>query len=211
MYALTVDQQGSRSAPDRVPDALTALTAVLAGRVLLSPERTAGDEVQLLTDDPAAVVAAVACLTRQAGWWIGIGCGAVEAPLPSSTREARGPAYHAARAAVERAHTTRSGLALELADPETVTGAPYAVSDGQAARQAETALWLFQDILARRSEEGWQMVDLLEQGLGVGEAAARLGISASAASQRHQRAGHELGQRAAELCVGLLARLRGPR
>ncbi|MEL4504329.1 hypothetical protein AAEX63_07095 [Luteococcus sp. H138] len=216
IFALTMDQQRSRSGTDRVPEGLAALDVALAGRMLLPPERTAGDEVQCLLDDPAAVVDAVTALTRQGQWWIGIGVGAVDHPLPQSTREARGPAYFAARSAVERAHGAPLGLALELAatqQPKTVGAAPYAEGSRckLLARRAETGLWLLQEVLARRSEEGWQIVDLLDQGLGVGEAAARLGISASAASQRHQRAGRELGTRASELCVGLLAELQTAR
>ena len=54
MFAMIVDQVGSRSGPDLVPLALAALSRL---DLVLPFERTAGDELQGLTDDPAAVVA----------------------------------------------------------------------------------------------------------------------------------------------------------
>src|SRR3954447_18498793 len=99
MFVITADQKDSRSAPDQVP----AVLQVLNRHPLVRPfERTAGDEVQGLLDDPAAVVAAVVALVR-AGWGVGIGAGTVEDPVPPSARAGRGEAYVAARRAVEAA------------------------------------------------------------------------------------------------------------
>ena len=58
---LTVDQRGSRHAPDRVGDLLAALADV---PTLLSFERTAGDEVQAVVTDPAHVPALVERVLR---------------------------------------------------------------------------------------------------------------------------------------------------
>ena len=102
---VTADQRNSRRSSDHVPDALTALQAVVGDRFALGFERTAGDELQGLTRDPGAVVDAVLTLTEQPFWHVGIGIGEIEQPLPASTREARGPAYVAARAAVEQARS----------------------------------------------------------------------------------------------------------
>lgn len=230
-FALTLDQRDSRRRDDRVPELLDHLTRALDGQVLLPPERTAGDEVQLLLDDPAAVVETVEAATRLGGWWVGVGVGSVELPLPHSTRAARGPAYLAARRAVERAQRTPTGLAVEIGVPGarpggggTVGARPYggamspttttpiarAGDSPEPARQAlESALWLQQSLLRQRSPQGWEVVDLLDEGLTVAQAAARLGISASAVTQRHQRAGHELARHGRQLCTGLAERLLG--
>lgn len=73
--------------------------------------------------------------------------------------------------------------------------------------QAETALLLWVHLLARRSAEGWEVCELLERGLTNRAAAAGLGISPSAASQRAARAACAEGLRGAELVTRLLARV----
>ena len=100
---VTADQRNSRRAADRVPAALSTLDAVAGDRLALPFERTAGDEIQGLAATGAAVVASIVALTRLDGWRIGIGVGAVDRPLPTSTRAARGDAYLAARTAISSA------------------------------------------------------------------------------------------------------------
>ncbi len=197
---LTADQVDSRASHDRVPEALSALAT--PGDVLLGFERTVGDEIQALTADPATLVAAVITLTRLGGWRIGIGLGAVETPLPSSTREARGSAYIAAREAITRARKQPTDLALTLA--ATVGTDHYRETAG---RDAETALMLLRSLLARRTQEGWELMDLLDADPSSRHAAAALGISPSAVSQRLARAARQEGARGAELATHLLARL----
>ncbi|HSK33951.1 MAG TPA: winged helix-turn-helix transcriptional regulator [Propionicimonas sp.] len=201
-FVLTADQVGSRSADDGVPAALAALGDLA---VTLAFERTAGDEIQGLLDDPRAVVMAVTRLTRLGGWRIGLGAGAVDSPVPTSTRAARGPAYLAARAAIDTARTAPAELALAL--PKGVSGdADGEVND--AAQDAEAALWLLRTVLARRSEEGWELMDLLEAGLTNARAAERLGISPSAVSQRLARALRTEVDRGSLLAGRLLGRLQ---
>lgn len=192
---VTADQRNSRRGTDRVPAALARLAAV---PVRLGFERTAGDEIQALVATPAAAVEVVSALTREGDWRIGIGLGSVAEPLPASTREARGSAYLAARDAVIAAGTAPTSLALR--------------SDGAArypaeqVMDAEAALWLLRTVLSRRTQEGWQIVDLVEQGLTGGQSALRLGISASAASQRLRRSAHEEVRGGVRLATRLLAR-----
>lgn len=206
MYVVVADQVGSRDGTDRVPAALDHLAGV-EGSMVLAFERTTGDELQGLTGDPATVVSAVVRLSRLGGWRIGIGAGEVELPLPSSTREARGPAYLAARDAIEAAHANPVDLALALAAPPgTVGGRRYREPVPEAV-DAETALWLLKFVLATRSPEGWELVELLDQGHTNAAAAKALGISASAASQRLARAHRAEAVRAAGLATRLLARL----
>jgi DNA-directed RNA polymerase specialized sigma24 family protein len=202
-FVLIADQVSSRTGADAVPDAL----ARLAGLDCLLPfERTAGDEVQALLAAPDAVVEAVVRLTRLSGWRIGLGAGTVDAPLPSSTREARGLAYLAAREAITAARRRPTDLALRL--PADVSGDGYG-DLLEAATDAETAIWLLRGTLARRSREGWELMDLLDAGLTSAEAAERLGISRSAVSQRLAASAREEGTRGARLAARLLRRVQG--
>lgn len=202
-FVLIADQVSSRTGADAVPDAL----ARLAGLDCLLPfERTAGDEVQALLAVPDTVVEAVARLTRLSGWRIGVGAGRVDEPLPSSTREARGSAYLAARDAITVARRQPTDFALRL--PADVSGKAYG-DLLEAVTDAETAIWLLRGTLARRSREGWELMDLLDAGLTSAEAAERLGISRSAVSQRLAAAAREEGVRGAELAARLLGRVQG--
>jgi len=201
-FALIADQVSSRTGADAVPAALDALARL---DCVLPFERTAGDEVQALIARPESVVDAVVGLTRLAGWRIGVGIGTVDTPLPSSTREARGPAYVAAREAINVARRQPTGFALRLADG--VTGDGYGEL-GLAAEDAETAVWLLRGTLARRSKEGWELMDLLDSGITGAEAAARLGISRSAVSQRLGASAREEGRRGAALATRLLGHVQ---
>ena len=110
---LTVDQRGSRAGTDAVPELLDALTpASLPAPPLLGFQRTVGDEIQGVVDDPSALVEAVGRALRLQAWNIGIGIGDIEAPLPSETRAGRVPAYVHAREAVTRAKSTPHHLVV---------------------------------------------------------------------------------------------------
>lgn len=206
---VTADQRNSRRSADRVPEALEALQSAVGDRFRLTFERTAGDEVQGLTGDPGAVVDAVLTLTRLPDWHLGIGLGPVELPLPGSTREARGPAYLAARAAVEQARSAPAHL--RLLGPETTAagtvGAGFYGED--VVQQAESALVLLRALVSRRTPEGWEIMDVLNETGSGAAAAARLGISPSAVSQRSTRSARRESELGAELCRRLLARAMG--
>jgi predicted transcriptional regulator len=62
-------------------------------------------------------------------------------------------------------------------------------------------------VLGRRTPRGWEVADLVAEGLSYDETAARLGISPSAVSQRAQAAGIVEGRRARELAADLAHRL----
>jgi hypothetical protein len=182
VVVLTVDQDASRRGPDRVPSALTSLADV---PTRLAFERTVGDEFQGVLDDPPSVVAVLEALLRSGQWNIGIGVGAVETPLPDHAPAGRGAAYLAAREAVTQAKSS----------PWHVR----AVGEGDAMRALESAVWLWAALLARRTPRGWEVADLVDQGLTYDEAATRIGISQSAVSQRAAAAGISEGRRAREL------------
>lgn len=173
MFVLTVDQRGSRRDVDRV----AGLLAELRDPRLLRPfDRTAGDEVQAVTDDPGAVVDLVLDLLRREKWSIGVGIGPVETPLPEQTRAGRGLAFEYARLAVERAKNSIGQLAVDGRDAPT-------------AADADAALTLIATIVLRRSAQGHEAVALARTGLTQAQIADELGISKQAVSQRLAAAG----------------------
>ena len=167
-FVLTVDQRGSRRAPDRVPGALAVLSGV---PTVLRFERTAGDEFQGVLDDATAVVEAVRRLVRDGDWSIGIGAGPVQTPLPGSTRAGAGAAFVAARTAVEAAKRRPVRIAVRGAAVEPA-------ADAQAVLTALAAL------VERRSDQAWEAIGLVEAGRTQAEAATELGISRQAVGQR---------------------------
>ncbi|RNL65080.1 transposase [Nocardioides marmoriginsengisoli] len=191
VIVLTVDQRGSQTGPDLVPDVLETLNEPGTGRPLRGFERTAGDEVQGVLDNGPALIARVEALLRADAWNIGIGIGTVESPLPTSTRAGRGEAFVQARQAVTRAKQQPSRI--------SVVGAP-----DYRAEQIETVLWLWAGVLTRRSVRGWEVADLFAAGLTHAEAAQHLGISKSAVSQRAQAAGVIEADRARQLLEAMV-------
>ncbi|MCW2772121.1 MAG: hypothetical protein JWN91_447 [Nocardioides sp.] len=191
-FVLTVDQRGSRRDVDRIPETLAALDGV---PMLLPFERTVGDEFQGVLDEPESLPRVVELLLREDAWNIGIGVGAIERPLPSHARAGRGPAYLLARDAVTAAKSSPWHLRV--------------VGDHPAARALETTLWLWATVLARRTPRGWEVADLVAEGLSYGDAGERLGISQSAVSQRAQAAGIIEARRARELVTDLAGCLLG--
>lgn len=187
-YVMTIDQRRSQAGPDAVP----AAEQLLAGSAPIRAfERTAGDEIQGLLDDPGAVVDLTLALARTRTWSIGIGVGDVETPLADSVRASRGEAFVAARRAVERAKSSPVRTAIE----------------GRGLEHAETALILLLAIVERRSEAGWEAVDAMTTSSTQAEAAAKVGISPQAMSRRLRVAGYVEEQRGKALAVHLLGEL----
>ncbi|MGV1009319.1 MAG: sigma factor-like helix-turn-helix DNA-binding protein [Dermatophilaceae bacterium] len=197
VFVITADQIRSHAGEDLVPSALRTLRQ-LRPALLRAFERTAGDEIQGVTDDADLVVGIVERLVRQGRWRIGIGVGPVELPLPASTRAGRGGAFRAARGAVDAAHPKPGQLAVRVAlDADE----PLAQRRSRHGEYAESALLLYAHLLRGRSAAGWEVVDLLAQGLTQSEAGQRLGVSASAVSQRVRRAAWEEQRQGARLVV----------
>lgn len=171
MFVLTVDQRGSRRADDAVPDLLDDLASARLSGLVRSFERTAGDEVQALLEDPGTVVATAVDLVRREIWSVGIGVGTVERPLPRSVRAGRGSSFVHARAAVERAKSAPHRICVDG-------------DDASGADRAETALWLLVSVLDRRTQAGWDAVDAMARHETQRAAAAALGISAQAMNRR---------------------------
>lgn len=187
MFVLTVDQQRSTTRGDGVPDLVAHLDVLLRRLpgVRLPLERTVGDEVQMALTDPRSTLQIVLEVLRVGGWWIGLGIGAVNLPLPEHSREASGPAFIRARAAVERAKSKTASV------PLAVVGADAA---GERIADVEALLRLLGAIVERRTPQGWEVVELLRpatepQSSGAPlvtqrEIARILGVSEQAVSQR---------------------------
>jgi hypothetical protein len=111
MFVLTVDQQHSRRTADRV-EALLRDVADRHGDLVRPFERTAGDEVQAVVGRPDVVVDLTLLLVRERAWSVGIGVGAVDLPMPESTRAGSGAAFVHARTAVTAAKTRSTVLAV---------------------------------------------------------------------------------------------------
>jgi hypothetical protein len=178
MFVVTIDQVGSSTSADRVPALLAELDALTRDHRVLAFERTVGDEVQGVLSEPERLRAVIAYALRDGHWSIGVGIGTVDEPLPSSTREATGPAFALARKAVDRAKGKRmlARVAVEA-------------TDRVRAAELEAAWHLVATIAAERSPKMWEAIDTVSIMGSNASAAARLGISAQALSERLRRAG----------------------
>ncbi len=193
-YVLTVDQRASRREPDRVADVLRRLNPSVP--TLLPFERTAGDEFQGVLADADVVVEVVVQLVRLGGWSIGVGAGAVQTPLPQSTRAAAGPAFLLARRAVDAAKQRPARLPVRGAVP----------ADASDAQAVLTALAVVVD---RRSPQAWEAIELLRDGRTQAEVAAALGISRQAVGQRLAAGLWDLERDLRPTAVRLLTRAAG--
>ncbi len=168
---MTIDQRGSRRDVDRVDELLGELSRGVDTGVVLPFERTIGDEVQGVLDDPALVIELTLRCSRTRHWSVGIGLGTIRTPLPDSTRMASGAAFEHARDAVNRAKSAIEAIAVE--GPEPLSSA-----------YAEAVMSTLAAVVRRRSAAGWEAVDLIAEGHTQSEVALRLGVSKQAVSQR---------------------------
>jgi hypothetical protein len=193
-YVLTVDQKGSRRTHDRVPGVLRELNDDVP--TLLAFERTAGDELQGVLDDPHQVVDVVLRLVRAGGWSIGVGAGPVQTPLPPTTRAGAGPAFLSARRAVDAAKQRPSRLAVRGAVPAE-------------AGDAQSVLSALAVLVDRRSPQAWEAIALVSGERTQAEAATMLGISRQAVGQRLAAGLWDLERELRPTAARLLARAAG--
>ncbi|GAB3386448.1 hypothetical protein GCM10027568_04720 [Humibacter soli] len=179
MFVITADQVDSRSRPDIVEPTRRRLDETFADRLALAVDRNAGDELQAMTDDADAALAMVLDLSRTGEWSVGVGCGEVRHPLPDTVRAATGPAFYAAREAVDAAKKRQTRFALRSgADARAVQ-----------ASDLEAIVDLLLALREKRSAAGWELYDLMAGGMTQRDAAARLGVSEPAVSSRARAAG----------------------
>ena len=194
MIVLTADQRGSRTGSDLVGPGLALLTRVVPDP-LRTFERTAGDELQGVPGSAALAVAALQALVADGHWSVGLGVGPVELPLPSSTRAGRGPAYTAAREAVEAAKERHHHVSL------VAEGLPDDAA--RTVADADAVLSLALTVALRWSEEAREAIALVRGGASQTEAARTLGVTRQAVGQR---LGAALFRQHAE-AVGVVVRL----
>jgi len=179
MYVMTIDQRGSTGDVDRVPGLLKELRDLSTGGRF---ERSVGDEVQGVVERADEVVDIALHALRSGRWYVGIGVGEVDLPLPASPREGSGPAFVAARAAVDRAKGAAAHVPLAVvagggrarrastaasaaAGPAAGAAAPAngsARSRGATAcANAEAVLRLIGRVVQDRTTAQWKVVDVL--------------------------------------------------
>jgi len=222
MFVITADQIDSRNDRDRADEMIAQLTADLGHAFSLPADQTSGDEIQILMPTARAAVTTILALHRSGFWSIGLGLGSVRLPLPQATRQATGGAFIAARTAVTRAKKTdaRFALNVQASVPEGLrqnSDDDGAVRDSAVdscsapesleAVEVEALLAMLLLLRQRRSPEGWEATDLLEQGLPQVEIAGILGISTAAVSQRVKSALWRVDEAARPALVRLLENL----
>jgi hypothetical protein len=191
MFVITADQIDSRHDHDRASEMIAQLTARHSAAFALPPDQTSGDEIQMLVPGAGSALAIILDLHRSGFWSVGIGIGTVRRPLPATTRQATGDAFIAARSAVTRAKRADAHFALDTpASPDSPDSpanspAPEAEPRGDAtAAEVEALVTMMLLVRQRRTAEGWEAVDLLDQGVAQTGIARTLGISTAAVSQR---------------------------
>jgi DNA-binding transcriptional ArsR family regulator len=188
---ILLDQRKSRARADLVAEWSNMLNTDPSLAFLLPFERTAGDEMQALVDDPRTLTELALRVLDSAQWWVGIGVGVVSQPLPRSVREGQGQAFHLARRALEAAKRKGSaGLRVLAADRDN--------------GDLEAALLLMGALYRRRSAASRRVIDLVRAGESGLEVAERLGISPQAVSQ-HLRLGQWREEQAGRVLVTHLA------
>lgn len=200
MYVITADQVDSRHTSDAVEDTLASLNAAHTSALELPAERTAGDEIQLLTSDPASALSIVLELFREGRWSIGLGIGDVALPLGQSTRSSTGEAYFSARTAVDRAKPRPVRFAC--ASAESI--------DQTLTEDFDALISILLLVLDRRTDGGWEVYDLLATGMTQADAADRLGITPGAVSLRVRAAGIRQEMAAVQALVRMLTTLDAP-
>jgi hypothetical protein len=166
MYVLTIDQQGSTTDVDRVPD----LIAALRNLTPVPFERSVGDELQGVVEDAADVVDVALHALRGGHWYVGIGIGMVSLAPGASPREGSGSGFVAARKAVELAKGAAGQVPLSVVSGSMVRGKdlqPQTQEDAVASANAQAVLRLIGRLVQQRTEAQWRVVDRLRAVQGV--------------------------------------------
>jgi hypothetical protein len=183
--AVLLDQRQSRGGHDLVEPWLRDMGD--PSLVFLLPfERTAGDEMEALIGDAATLTEVVLRALRTSAWWIGVGIGSVDEPLPESVRQSQGPAFVLARQAIQEAK----------AQPERIR----VLAEDRDAGDLEAALLLMGVLFSRRHIPDSPVNRLRKSGLTIVQIAGQLGITKQAVSQqlRVSRTEEHAGRRLVE-------------
>jgi hypothetical protein len=186
MVVVTMDQRDSSSSEDLVGAWSDTLNDEFHKAMRLPFARTAGDEMQAVFTDPAAMLLVVLRSLDSGAWWVGIGLGNPH-PLGDTARDSRGQAFTSARAAVDEAKR-RSWRCSVAGEP------PWAVVN------LDGCIAMLERIRSGRTGRASELVELALSGARQTEIAEQLGISRQAVSKQLRTAGLEeekLGRRAA--------------
>lgn len=168
-----MDQRGSRGLGDAVRRHSAELNDrygdVLARRFV----RTAGDEMQAVSQDVGWLIDLLLDESRDGDWWVGVGIGPYERPLGRTARDSRGEAFYGARAAVEAAKKTPWGFAL---------------AEGVPVMRVADCMAVTSLIVRRRTERQQEAVDRFRELGRANEAAEAIGITPQSMSERLQAA-----------------------
>ena len=159
MYVLTIDQRGSTSDVDRVPELISDLARLTSATF----ERSVGDELQGVLDSSDQVVDVALHALRGGHWYVGIGLGIVHLSPGGSPREGSGSAFVAARRAVELAKGAASQVPLSVV-AGTVGGGDTrtpAQECDMASANAQAVLRLIGRLVQQRTPAQWRIVDRL--------------------------------------------------
>lgn len=171
MFTLTINQRDSRRDGDQVPQLLRDLRHIPA---LLDFDRSVEDEVQGIVDCAHQAVETALIALRSGHWYVGIGVGPVNEPLPNQIKDASGHGLVYARRAVDRLRNGPDRAAVAVEGP---------LAD--VAAEAEAVLRILGHIVQHRTTAEWRVLDLLTPGVrGQQKAVAQeLGISTQAVSK----------------------------
>jgi hypothetical protein len=160
MYVLTVDQRGSTSDVDRVPELISALRSLTPARF----ERSVGDELQGVVEQPDEVVDIALHALRSGYWYVGIGIGVVQLAPGGSPREGSGSGFVAARKAVELAKSAAGQVPLSVVAGTMGRGREIPPQDKEGAMagaNAQAVLRLIGRLVQQRTQAQWRVVDSL--------------------------------------------------
>ena len=184
-----------RGGADPVPGLLDTLGGV---DLALPAERTAGPDALALAGRAESALDAVLRAVEHGGFAVGLGIGALQAPLPSSVREISGPAARSAEEAVRAARaTSQVPVALRAADPR----------QQETAEDAEAVLRLIGWMARTRNRGQWRVVRALREDPRTTQAelAQHLGVTQQTVSRALKTSGWREESAAHPLAVRLLS------
>jgi len=176
MFTLTINQRDSRHDGDLVPQLLKDLRHIPAR---LDFDRSVEDEVQGIVDCPHQAVETALIALRGGHWYVGIGVGPVNEPLPNQIKDASGHGLVYARRAVDRLRYGKDRVTVAVEGPVAALAA-----------ESEAVLRLLGHVVQHRTAAEWRVLDLLTPGVrGQQKAVAEeLGITTQAVSKALARA-----------------------
>ena len=135
MFTLTINQTDSRRDGDCVPQLLKDLRHIPAR---LDFDRSVEDEVQGILESPQQAVEAAMIALRTGSWYVGIGVGPVNEPLPNQIKDASGHGLIYARRAVDRLRNGKDRIPVAVEGPSPMARMSN-TSPASATRSASSA------------------------------------------------------------------------